>query len=69
MNGSDVALQIRSRGGYRASIDPFPFGSGPIEFTLPRRVVPKRDWADADDFRSDFEAAEPQLMTFTLEPA
>ena len=69
LNGGDVTLQIRSRGGYRASIDPFPFGSGPVEFTLPRRVVQKRNWADADDFRSDFEAAEPTLMTFTLEPA
>jgi len=68
-DGADATLRIRSHGGRRAAIDPFPFGSEPVEFTLPRRLLPKRDWPDADEFRADFHAAEPELVAFTLEPA
>jgi len=68
-DGAEETLRIGSLGGRRGSIEPFPFGSEPVEFTLPRRVVPKRDWADADDFRADFGAAEVEVVTLTLEPA
>lgn len=69
LDGATGMLEITSLGNRRAAIDPFPFGSEPVEFTLPRRVVAKRDWTDSDDFRADFDATEPELMKFTLEPA
>jgi hypothetical protein len=68
-DGAEETLRIVSLGGCRATIEPFPFGPEPVEFTLPRRVVPKRDWAHADEFREHFDAAEVEVMTVTLEPA
>jgi hypothetical protein len=67
-NGAAETLRITARGGHRAAVDPFPFGSEPVSFELPRRIVPKRSWVDADEFRADFDAAEPGIMRFTLEP-
>jgi hypothetical protein len=68
-DGREVTLRIGSLGGRRASVEPFPFGSEPVTFSLPRRLLTKRAWADADEFRADFDAAEVEPMTFTLEPA
>jgi hypothetical protein len=69
MDGGDETLRIRALGGHRATLDPYPFGPGPVEFTLARRVVAKREWADADEFRADFDSAPLEQMTLTMEPA
>jgi hypothetical protein len=50
-------------------VDPFPFGDGSVSFSLVRRMVPKREWADADVFRADFHAAEPERLSFERGPA
>ena len=68
-NGSEGTIELRAQGGGRITVEPFPFGVEPIRFTVPRKLVPKRDWRGADDFRSDYHAAELEPTNFTMEPA
>jgi Protein of unknown function (DUF3891) len=69
LNGSEVTLTLTPLGDGRTSVDPYPFGSAPARFTVPRRLVPKREWRDADEFRADYRAADVELMTFEMTPA
>ena len=55
-------------GPWHASLDPYPFGVAPAEFTLLRRLVPKRTWPDEDAFRADFFAAPLESTRITVEP-
>lgn len=68
-NGGEETLTLRPLGGKHTIVEPYPFNSAPAEFTVPRRLVPKRRWRDADDFRADYRAAEVDLLTFTTTPA
>jgi hypothetical protein len=42
--------------------DPYPFAEDPAPFTLVRRLVPKRAWADDDAFRADLAATAPETV-------
>jgi hypothetical protein len=68
-NGAEGSLELRAQGGGRVAVDPFPFGSEPVELTLPRKLIPKRDWRDPDDFRSDFLASEVGRLSLKMVPA
>ena len=52
---------------WRVRCDPFPFADGPTEFSLLRRVLPKRPW-DRDGFRQGFFAQSPQATSIVIEP-
>jgi hypothetical protein len=65
----EATLRLRARAARRVEVDPFPFGDGSVSFSLVRRMVPKREWADADVFRADFHAAEPERLSFEMGPA
>lgn len=69
MNGADRTISLRPLGGWRVAVDPYPFASEPAEFTLKRRLVPKRDWADDDAFRKDFFDAPVERVAIVMEPA
>jgi hypothetical protein len=68
LNGDETTLSLRPLGAGRTSVDPYPFSSAPSEFTVPRRLVPKRKWRDADEFRADYRAADVELLRFELTP-
>ena len=55
-------------GPWRVSMDPFPFAGAPAEFTLLRRLVPKREWPDEDAFRADFFGAPLEEALIAIEP-
>jgi hypothetical protein len=59
--------RLEPRGPWRVAIDPYPFGESPVELTLLRRLVPKRDWADDDDFRADFWATPVEPLRIVAE--
>ena len=61
--------RLEPLGQWRISIDPFPFAESPAEFTLLRRLVPKRRWADDDEFREDFFAARIEPARIAVERA
>jgi hypothetical protein len=48
-------------GPWRIRVEPSPF-SGLLQLELPRRLVPKRRWADTVSFREDFFAAEVERV-------
>jgi Protein of unknown function (DUF3891) len=64
--GEETALRIDPDGPWRVRVDPYPFAEEPATFTVLRRVLPKRSWADADEFRRDFFANEPKRTTITV---
>ena len=55
-DGTDVSLTVSPSGPWRIRLEPSPF-SGPLSLELPRRILPKRRWADMAGFREDFFAA------------
>jgi Protein of unknown function (DUF3891) len=67
--GTETELRIEPDGPWSIRLDPFPFAGELASFTLVRRVIPKRAWADHDEFRRDFFAAEPQTMAITARAA
>jgi hypothetical protein len=69
LDGGETTLSLTPLGAGRTSVDPYPFGSDPVEFTVPRRLVPKRNWRDADEFRADYRAADVELLRFEMTPA
>jgi len=65
----DVAeYHLEPLGPWRVSIDPYPFGAEAAEFSLLRRLLPKRRWADDDAFRVDFFAAPLEETRIAVEP-
>jgi Protein of unknown function (DUF3891) len=68
-NDEDAELRIEPDGPWRVTMDPFPFGSGPAEFTLLRRELPKRAWTDVDEFRRDFFDNPAEPISITISPA
>ncbi len=65
--GERVTIAIEPLGPRRVRLDPFPFAESPTELTLARRLVPKRAWADDDDFRRDFDAAPVETLQIRAE--
>jgi hypothetical protein len=68
-NGEEVTMTLQPLGGGRTSVDPYPFGADPVDMVVPRRLIPKRGWRDADEFRDDFHAAAVDRLSFTMCPA
>jgi hypothetical protein len=66
-SGEVAEYRLESRGPWRVSIDPYPFAKSPVEFTLLRRLVPKREWHADDDFRADFDATAPEQVGIVAE--
>lgn len=64
--GEETALRLEPRGPWAVAADPFPFGESPAVFELVRRVLPKRPWRDADEFRRDFRAARPERLAVRI---
>jgi hypothetical protein len=57
---------FHGEGGGILTMDPYPFAGGEQLFSLVRRLVPKRRWPDADSFRHELFASEPETMTITI---
>ena len=54
--GAEVALSVTPVGPWCIRLEPSPFLE-PLRLELPRRILPKRRWADMASFREDFFAA------------
>jgi hypothetical protein len=66
--GAEIPLDLTPLGSGRVGVEPYVFGSEPVEFSFERRFVPKREWASAADFRRDFFAAPTESAALTMEP-
>jgi uncharacterized protein DUF3891 len=64
----DGELTLTTLGGGRVQVDPWPFGSAPLELSFERRVIPKETWADDVAFRESFFASPTEHAVITLEP-
>ena len=64
--GDETELALTPVGPWEVNVDPYPFTTDRVELSLLSRTVPKRAWADADDFRRDFFAAEVQSIPVAL---
>jgi hypothetical protein len=65
--GGEEVLAIEPAGPWRVRIAPFPFSAGPAEFTLVRRLVPKRAWEDDEGFRHDLADAVAEETRIVVE--
>jgi hypothetical protein len=55
--GDDATLSIRPAGPWRITLDPYPFAEPVTQLVLPRRVLPKRDWASREEFAAAYREA------------
>lgn len=69
LDGDEATLELTPTGARRIAVDPYPFARAGETFDFERRTVPKRDWADDNDFREDFFAAAVEPVTLAVEPA
>lgn len=65
--GSEVVLRIEPLGPWHVRLDPFPFAGDRAEFTLERRVVPKREWGSDEEFRASFLAIPTEKTAIVVE--
>ncbi len=54
-------------GSGRVRMDPYPFDSQSVHFSLVRRVLPKRPWAPGE-FRDAFFSTSPERLEIQVEP-
>jgi hypothetical protein len=50
----------------RAVVRPYPFDVDPLVVSFSGRLVPKRSYADGEDFLSEFYKAERTMVSYTL---
>lgn len=61
-DGDPTRIAITPLGPWRVRFDPYPFVEDTTPLTLKRRLVPKRDWADNDAFRTDLAATPVETV-------
>lgn len=66
--GEEVDLSVTPDGEGRARIGPYPFADDPARFTLRRRRLAKREWANVESFRDELFATPLESLAITLEP-
>jgi hypothetical protein len=64
--GGETELALEPAGPWSVRLAPYPFADGQSEFTLVRRVLPKRAWADGDAFRREFFATPPETTRIAI---
>jgi hypothetical protein len=62
-------IKLRPRAGDSVTVDPWPFAAKDVTATVPGRLVADRDYADDDEFRREYAAAEPVELRYILKPA
>ena len=73
--GDSLAPTAAEFSGYRfdpegagvVQMSPFPFEGSEQRFALLRRLLPKRRWADGEEFRRELFATEPQATAITIQ--
>jgi uncharacterized membrane protein len=61
---SGYSFETDGPGSVRMS--PFPFDGDEQQFSLLRRLLPKRAWSDGHEFRREFFATQPERTSITL---
>ena len=67
--GGEAELTIEPRGPWRVAIDPYPFAESPARFTVVRKVLPKRSYADNADFRAAYGETRSETVEITVAEA
>ena len=67
--GDFGGYSFRGEGSGVLTVSPYPFDAGEQQFSLVRRLVPKRQWPDGASFRDDLFATEPERTTITIRAA
>jgi hypothetical protein len=67
--GEFGGYSFRGEGSAVLAMDPYPFSGGEQQFSLVRRLLPKRQWPDADSFRHELFATESERTTITVRAA
>ena len=62
-----VDFRLLPAGPWRVTMVPFPFAESPARFSLKRRLLPHRRWPDAQAFRTEFFAVEPDRTEIVIE--
>lgn len=65
-DGREAPLEIAPVAPGVVSLAPFPFVGDRAEFSLRRRLMPKRTWPDVRAFRTDFFATEIDVKPIVL---
>jgi hypothetical protein len=65
----DVNIEARANSAGELILEPFPFGSDSIEFSVAMSVTDSKRWPDTAEFRRDFRAAPRAVFQFTCRPA
>jgi hypothetical protein len=64
-DGGDVNIEAHTSDAGELIVEPFPFDTNPIEFSLAASVTDRLTWPDTAAFRRDFRAATRAVLQFT----
>lgn len=64
--GEFGGYSFRGEGGGVLVMSPYPFAGAEQQFSLVRRLLPKRQWSDGDSFRHELFATEPETTPITV---
>ncbi len=67
--GVGAPMTLRPLGGPRVAIDPYPFDTPTLPFSVVCRRLPVSTFPDVATFREAYFKAAPELLTFELVPA
>jgi hypothetical protein len=64
-----MGYHLEPAGAGAVTMTPFPFDGDEQQFSLVRRVVPRKNWSDGQTFRRDLFGAEPEVTPITIRAA
>jgi hypothetical protein len=65
-NGSEADWDLQPAGSNSVTLEPYPFMKDPLEISILARRVPKRAYADENEFHKILAQAPYFAMNFTL---
>jgi hypothetical protein len=61
----DANIEARATEARELVLDPYPFSTDPVEFSIPATVTSRTKWDDEPAFRRDVRAGHHAVVEFT----
>lgn len=65
-NGKKISILISSDDGLNYRINPFPFSSSPVSFSIKGKIINKKTFKNNSEFQEAFKNSEQTKLNFTI---
>jgi hypothetical protein len=65
-NGGESRVAVEALGERQFRLDPYPFATSPLAFSLPARHVEGKHFSSAAELQEKFQNAAPVLLSVTV---